>query len=86
MRLRLILCRYLILDPVVFLLRDDASANQLRSATIGAPGDYAIRSLAAHSGQAEQLIFSGGVYIERLVAIPSFFHALSQRLRVLLDV
>lgn len=83
---RSILRCYSIFNIFVFLFGDGPAANQLGKIAVRAAGDYAIRSLAAHSRQAEQLIFAGRVYIERLVAIPSFSYALSQRLRVLLDV
>jgi hypothetical protein len=49
-RSRLILCSDLIFDPVVFRLRDGTPAHQFGRVAVRAAGDYAIRSLAAHSG------------------------------------
>jgi hypothetical protein len=62
------------------------AGGQFGSAAVGALGDYAVGSFAAYSRQTQQLFFAGLVYIERLAAIPSFSHALSQCLRVLLDI
>ena len=49
---KLICCRYLILNLVMFLLRDDVPANQFGGAAVGPLIDYALCSLGAHSRQA----------------------------------
>lgn len=49
---KLICCRYLILNLVIFLLRDDVPANQFGGAAVGPLFDYALCSLGAHSRQA----------------------------------